>query len=61
MFNLTLRGAHFLKEPITKVKVVPKVFGVADYDSAIKISKFKMADPRWQLLFSKSCFFIQLA
>jgi len=32
--------------------VVPKVFGVADYDSAVRISKFKMADPKWQLLFS---------
>ena len=29
------------------------VFGVADYESVIKIEKFKMADPIWRRLLPK--------
>ena len=28
--------------------IIFKVFGVADYESEVRISKFEMADPMWQ-------------
>ena len=33
--------------------VTIKVFGVADYESEVRFSKFKMADPIWRSKFSK--------
>ena len=37
------------------------VFGVADYESGVRIVKFKMADPRWRLCDSNVEFFEQFA
>ena len=37
------------------------VFGVADHDSSIRITKLKMADPRWRLCDSNVEFFEQFA
>ena len=37
------------------------VFGVADYESGVRIAKLKMADPRWRLCDSNVEFFEQFA
>ena len=44
--SLTLSGAHFSVELILAINGKLGVFGVADYDSGIRIAKLKMADPR---------------
>ena len=33
--------------------VTIRVFGVADYESEVRFSKFKLADPIWRSKFSK--------
>ena len=44
--TLTLSGAHFSVKLILAINGNLGVFGVADHDSAIRIAKLKMADPR---------------
>ena len=42
---LTLSGAHFSGVSTPDMIVTIRVFGVADYESEVRFSKFKMADP----------------
>jgi hypothetical protein len=44
-----LSGAHFLSVHIFKVIGSIRVFGVAEYESDVRIAKFKMVDPIWRL------------
>ena len=50
---LTLSGAHFSSASTPDMIVTIRVFGVADYESEFRFSKFKMADPIWRSKFSK--------
>ena len=50
---LTLSGAHFSGASTPDMIVTIRVFGVADYESEVRFSKFKMADPIWRSKFSK--------
>ena len=51
--SLTLSGAHFSGASTPDTIVTIWVFGVADYESEVRFSKFKMADPIWRSKFSK--------
>ena len=51
--QLTLSGAHFSGASTPDMIVTIKVFGVADYESEVRYSKFKMADPICRSKFSK--------
>ena len=46
--TLTLSGAHFSGASTPDMIVTIRVFGVADYESEVRFSKFKMADPIWR-------------
>ena len=50
---LTLSEAHFSGASTPNMIVAVRVFGVADYESQVRFSKFKMADPIWPPKFSK--------
>ena len=50
---LTLSGAHFSGASTPDMIVTITVFGVADYESDVRFSKFRMADPIWRSKFSK--------
>ena len=50
---LTLSGAQFSSASTPDIIVTIWVFGVADYESEVRFSKFKMADPTWRSKFSK--------
>ena len=41
---LSLSGAHFSAAPTPDMKVSIRVFGVADYESKVRFSKFNMAE-----------------
>ena len=54
MFNfLTLSRAHFPDASTPDMIVTIRVLGVADYESEVRFSKFKMVDPIWRSKFSK--------
>ena len=46
---LTLSGAHFSAAPTSDMKVSIRVFGVADYESEVRFSKFKKWWNRMQI------------
>ena len=48
---LILSGAHFSALPTPDMKVSIRVFVVADYESEVRFSKFKMADSIWRTKF----------
>ena len=48
---LTLSGAHFSGASTPDMIVTIRVFGVADYESEVRFSKFKMTDPIWRSKF----------
>ena len=50
---LTLSGAHFSGASTPDMIVTIRIFGVADYESEVRFSKFKMADPIWRSKFSR--------
>ena len=50
---LTLSGAHFSGASTPDMIVTVRVFRVADYESEVRFSKFKMADPIWRSKFKK--------
>ena len=50
---LTLSGAHFSGASTPDIIVIITVFGVADYESEVRFSKSKMADPIWRSKLSK--------
>ena len=50
---LTLLGAHFSAVPTPDMKVSIRVFRVADYESEVGFSKFKMADSIWRTKLKK--------
>ena len=58
---LTLSGANFSVKLILAINDNLGVFGVADHDSGIRITKLKMADPRWRLCDCNFEFFEQFA
>ena len=50
---LTLSRAHFSGASTPDMIVTIRVFGVSDYESEVRFSKFKMAGPIWRSKFSK--------